>query len=206
MAAALLLPFLAGCPGVLELKSRQAKGGPARSTVAPIVFDDFEKGMGGAWNYGNAEGGGSCAASEESTVVHAGSKAQKNEFKSGSGSWGCGYGWTSAYMPKDGYFNAKGTMGIEFWAKAARGASFQFSVKEAKANGGDDEVWLAPASTGAGSWKKYFIPFESFTRGIYSGNQAGDDTLERGAMASMDIQIDAKQGDGVLYIDDIYFK
>lgn len=206
LAALILLPLLAGCPGVIELKSKQAKGGPAKSTVAPIVFDDFEKGMGGAWTYANTEGGGNCNAGEETQNVHSGTKALHNIYKSGGGSWGCGFGWTTAYMPKEGYFNAKGTMGLEFWAKAARGASFQFSVKEAKANGGDEEVWLAPASTGAGSWKKYFIPFESFTRGIYSGNQAGDDTLERGSLASIDIQIDAKQGDGVVYVDDIYFK
>jgi hypothetical protein len=202
-----LAAFLAsGCYNFVHLKSKVATTGPGKSTVAPIVYDDFEKGLGGTWNYGNTEGGGACAPAEETQVVHGGSKALRNDFKSGSGSWGCGLGWTSSYMPKEGYFNANGTMGVEFWAKAPRGGSFQFSVKEAKANGGDDEVYLAPASTGTGSWKKYFLPYETFTRGIYSGNQGGDDTLTRAAIGSMDIQVDAKQGDGSLYIDDIYFK
>lgn len=201
-----LLPLLAGCPGVLELKSKVASGGPEKSTVAPILYDDFEKGLGGAWNYANTEGGANCAVSEESQTVHGGSKAMKVDFKSGSGSWGCGFGWTSPHMPKDGYFNAKGTVSVEFWAKAPRGAAFQFSVKEAKTNGGDDEVYLAPPATGTGAWKRYALRFDSFSRGIYSGNQAGDDQLERGSLGSIDIQVSEKQGDGVLYVDDIYFK
>ncbi len=204
--ALLLAPLLAGCPGVIELRSKSAKGGPEKSTVAPIVFDDFEKGMGGAWGYANTEGGANCAASEESQVVHAGSKALRCDYKSGSGSWGCGFGWTSAYTPKEGYFNAKGTVSVELWAKAPRGATFQISIKEAKANGGDDEVYLAPQGTGTGAWKRYAFRFENFTRGIYSGNQAGDDQLERGALGSIDIQLSEKQGDGTLYVDDIYFK
>lgn len=201
-----LLPLLAGCPGVIELRSKIAKGGPEKSTAAPVLFDDFEKGMGGAWNYANTDGGASCNAAEESTTVHGGSKGLRCDFKSGGGSWGCGFGWTTAYMPQAGYFNAKGTVGVEMWVKAPRGATFQISVKEAKANGGDDEVYLAPQGTGTGAWKRYMFRFENFTRGIYSGNQAGDDQLERGALASIDIQLSEKQGDGVLYADDIYFK
>jgi hypothetical protein len=201
-----LWPLLSGCPGVIELKSKVAKGGPGKSTVAPILYDDFEKGVNGVYAYGNTDGGGSCGASEEDQVVHGGSKALKNSYKSGSGSWGCGFGWSSSYMPKEGYFNAKGTLGIEFWAKAPRGASFQLSIKEAKANGGDEEVYLAPASTGTGAWKKYYLTYDTFSRGIYSGNQAGDDVLEIGAIASMEFQFDSKQGDGIVYIDDIYFK
>jgi hypothetical protein len=206
IASLSLLPLLTGCPGVIELKSKVATGGPEKSTVAPIVFDDFEKGLGGTWNYANTEGGASCGPAEESQTVHGGHKALRCDFKSGTGSWGCGFGWTSAYMPKEGYFNAKGTVGVELWAKAPRGATFQISVKEAKANGGDEEVYLAPQGTGTGTWKKYMFRFESFTRGIYSGNQAGDDQLERGAIGSMDIQLSEKQGDGQLYVDDIYFK
>lgn len=200
------LSLLYGCPGVIELRSKVAKGGPEKSTVAPILFDDFEKGLGGAWNYANTEGGASCNAVEESTTVHSGSKALRCDYKSGGGSWGCGFGWTTAYMPKEGYFNARGTVGVELWAKAPRGVTFQLSVKEARANGGDDEVYLAPQGTGTGAWKRYFFRFENFTRGIYSGNQAGDDQLERGALASIDIQLSEKQGDGALYVDDIYFK
>jgi hypothetical protein len=205
LLAGLALPLAIGCGSFVQLKSKTAANGPAKSTVAPIVYDDFEKGMGGSYAYAAPEGA-SCSATEETTVVHSGTKAQKNTFKTGTGSWGCGYGWTTAYMPKEGYFNAKGTIGIEFWAKAARGIAFQISFKESKGNGGDEEVWQAPFSTGAGTWKKYFIPYDSFTRGIYSGNQAGDDTLERGSIASMDVQLDTKQGDGEMYIDDIYFK
>lgn len=204
--ALLLAPLLAGCPGVVELRSKVAKGGPERSTVAPIVFDDFEKGLGGTWNYADTSGGASCAVSEETQVVHQGAKALRCDYKSGGGTWGCGFGWTSAYLPAAGYFNAKGTVGVELWAKAPRGATFQLSVKEARANGGDDEVYLAPQGTGTGAWKRYFFRFENFTRGIYSGNQSGDDQLERGAIASIDIQISEKQGDGALYVDDIYFK
>ena len=208
LALTLLLasPFLGGCPGVIELKSKTAKAGPGKSTVAPILYDDFEQGLAGSYNYANTEGGANCGPAEETTVVHGGKKSQKIAYKSGGGTWGCGFGWGSPYLPKEGYFNAKGTLGVEFWAKGPRGVSFQLTVKEAKANGGDEEVYLAPAVNGTGSWKKYFIPFETFSRGIYSGNQGGDDQLEKGAIGSMEVQFDAKQGDGVIYLDDIYFK
>jgi hypothetical protein len=206
IAAFALTPLLSGCPGVIELRSKVATGGPEKSTVAPILFDDFEKGLGGSWGYANTEGGAECSPVEETQVVHGGSKALRVDYKSGSGTWGCGFGWTTNYLPKEGYFNAKGTVGIELWAKAPRGATFQISIKEARANGGDDEVYLAPQGTGTGAWKRYMFRFDSFSRGIYSGNQAGDDVLERGAIASIDIQLSEKQGDGALYVDDIYFK
>lgn len=205
-ALILLAPLLGGCPGVIELKSKVAKAGPGKSTVPPVLYDDFEKGLAGSYSYGNTEGGASCASSEETTVFHAGGKAEKISYKSGGGTWGCGSGWGSPYMPKEGYFNAKGTISLEFWAKAPRGASFVFSIKEAKANGGDEELWLAPAATGTGAWKKYTIPYETFSRGIYSGNQSGDDQFEKGSIGSIEIQISEKQGDGDLYVDDIYFK
>lgn len=201
-----LLPLLTGCPGVIELKSKIAKSGPGKSTVAPILYDDFEQGLSGSYNYANTEGGANCGPSEETTIVHGGKKSQKIAYKSGGGTWGCGFGWGSPYLPKEGYFNAKGTIGVEFWAKAPRGAAFQLTVKEAKANGGDEEVYLAPAVNGTGSWKRYFLTYETFSRGIYSGNQGGDDQLEKGAIGSMEMQFDAKQGDGVIYLDDIYFK
>ena len=206
LVAVLSLPFLAGCPGVIELRAKVATGGAEKSTVAPILFDDFEKGLGGTWNYANTDGGANCAVSEESQNVHGGGKALRCEFKSGGGSWGCGFGWTTPYTPTSGYFNAKGTVAVEFWGKAPRGATFQVSLKEAQTNGGDGEVYLAPQGTGTGAWKRYNFPYSSFTRGIYSGNQAGDDQLERGALSSMDIQLSEKQGDGTLYVDDIYFK
>lgn len=206
LALAALIPALAGCPGVIEIKSKTSKGGPAKSTVAPILYDDFEKGFGGAWAYSNTDGGASVAAAEETTVVHAGKKAAKATYKSGTGTWGCGFGWNTPYLPKLGYFNAKGTLGVELWVKGPRGATFQLSLKEGKQNGGDEEVYLAPQGTCTGAWKKYFFPYDGFTRSIYSGNQAGDDRLEIGSLASIDIQISEKQGDGVLYIDDIYFK
>lgn len=202
----LLLPLLNGCPGIIELKSKTVAGGPEKSTVAPILYDDFEKGLGGSWGYANTDGGANCAVSEETQVVHAGSKAMKCEYKSGTGSWGCGFGWTTNDMPKEGYFNAKGTIGVELWGKAPRGVTFQVSLKEAKGHGGDEEVYLAPQGTGTGSWKRYMFKYSEFTRGIYSGNQSGDDQLERGALSSIDIQLSEKQGDGVLYVDDIYFK
>jgi len=205
-ALILALPWVAGCPGVLELKSKQAKGGPAKSTVAPILYDDFEKGFGGGWTYACTEGGASAAVSEEDQTVHSGKKAMKVTFKSGTGSWGAGFGWGTPYMPKAGYFNAKGTIGIELWVKGPRGAGFQISLKEGKQNGGDEEVYLAPQGTCTGVWKRYFFAYDGFTRGIYSGNQGGDDRLEIGSLASMDIQIAEKQGDGIMYFDDIYFK
>lgn len=203
-----LLPLLSGCPGVIELKSKLAKGGPTKSTVAPILFDDLEKGLSGSYAYANTDSaaGAKSAIAEETQVVHGGKKSVRVDYKSGSGTWGGGVGWGPPTLPAQGYFNAKGTMGIEFWAKAARGFTFQASIKEGKQNGGDEEVYLGPQVTGAGAWKKYFVPWESFTRGIYSGNQGGDDHLEIGSIGSVEFLFDAKQGDGSFYLDDIYFK
>jgi len=203
---AALLPIAAGCPGIIEIKSKQAASGPAKSTVPPILYEDFEKGYQQVSAYSNADGGASVNTGEEDTVVHSGKKAMHANYKSGTGSWGCGWGIGTNYMPKSGYFNARGTLGVELWAKAARGATFQISVTEGKQNGGDGEVYLAAQGTGSGAWKRYFFPWDGFTRSIYSGNQAGDDHLEIGSIGGIDVQIAEKQGDGTIYIDDIYFK
>lgn len=206
LAAGLALwPLLSGCPGVIELKSKSPKG-PSVSTVAPILYDDFEKGFSGGWNYADTDGGASCQPSEETQVVYAGKKAMKVAYKTGVGSWGCGFGWATPYLPKEGYFNAKGTLGVEMYVKAGRGITFQLSVKEGNSNGGDGEVYLAPQGTGTGLWKRYFFPYDSFTKGTYSGNQAGDDEFEISSIVGMDVQLSEKQGDGALYIDNIYFK
>ena len=206
LALASILPVLVGCPGIIELKSKVATGGPAKSTVAPILYDDFEKGFGGGWTYACTEGGASVALAESDQVVHGGKKALMATYKSGTGSWGAGFGWTTPYTPKLGYFNAKGTIGVELWAKGPRGATFQVSLKEGTQNGGDGEVYLAPQGTCSGGWKHFMFTYDGFTRSIYSGNQAGDDQLDIASLGSIDIQLSEKQGDGILYIDDIYFK
>ena len=197
--------IFSGCESFVYLKDKGGATGMAGGGK-PVLFDDFEKGLGGTWQYGDTANGGACNPSEASSDAHGGSKAVKCEYKSGTGTWGCGYGWTSSYMPKEGYFNATGTGGIEFWAKAPMGANFMFGVKEGSQGGGDSEVYNSAAVTGNGRWKKYYLKWDAFTRGIYSGNQSGDDTLNPGSMASIDVQLVEKQGNGVLLIDDIWFK
>jgi len=205
LAIFLAAAFLSGCAGVIQLKAR---GGGATATCGgkSVLFDDFEKKLGGPWNYGDTANGGSCNMGAETSNVHAGSNAMKIDYKSGTGTWGCGSGWTTNYMPTAGYFDASGTCGVEFWAKAPIGANFFFSIKEGKQNGGDDEVYNGPAVTGNGRWKKYYVKFESFTRGIYSGNQSGDDSFSNSSLVAIDVQISEKQGDGTVYFDDIVFK
>ncbi len=165
-AALALAPLLGGCPGVIELKSKIAKAGPGKSTVAPILYDDYEKGVNGAYNYANTDNGAgaNCAQSEEDKDVHGGGKALKIAYKSGSGTWGCGVGWGSSYTPKEGYFNAKGTLGIEFWAKAPRGAGFVISLsKKARPMGATKRSTSRRPTQGQGSWKRYFLTYDTFS-------------------------------------------
>jgi hypothetical protein len=197
----------AGCGTVIAFKTKDgAAAGGAVSTAAPVKYEDFEAGAKGTYGFGNTAAGGNAKVFEDSQEFHSGTKALRVEYTTGNGNWGCGYGFGSNYQPADGFFNAKGTRGIELWAKAPVGLNFNFMVKEGKKGGGDDEVYLSSDITGTGRWKKYFIGWDQFTRSIYSGNQSGDDTLETGSIASMEGQLREKQGDGSLYLDDIYFK
>jgi hypothetical protein len=207
LALGALLPIAVGCPGVIEIKSKH-EGGLKTATVAPILYDDFEKGLNQPYKYACTDSGSGAKfdISEDSQVFHSGHKSLRCDYQSGVGSYGGGFGWVSPYMPKAGYFDAKGTLGLEFWAKAPRGAIFQASVKEGMANGGDGEVYLSPQGTGTGNWKRYSFKWENFTRSIYSGNQAGDDQLAVSSIVEVAFQLSEKQGDGQLWIDDIYFK
>jgi len=206
LALAALLPGLAGCPGVIEIKSRDGKSGVVASTVDQILYEDFERGVTGTYTYGPDNAGAKIAVAADTTVVHGGGKSMRVDYESGTGAYGPGFGFGSNYLPKAGYFDAKGTVALQVWLKAPRGVVFQVCLKEGTANGADGEFYLAPQETGTGAWKRYSFPYAGFTRSIYSGNQAGDDQFEVTAIVGMQIQLNQNQGDGSLYIDDIYFK
>jgi hypothetical protein len=197
--------LLAGCQHFVVFKNA-AGGGQAVGNVPPVLYEDFEKGLKSTYGFGNQAAGGQANVSEEDQDVHGGTKALKVTYKTGNGNWGCGWGFGSNYLPDDGCLNAKGTRGIEFWAKADVGINFNVMVEEGKKNGADDEVWVSSDVTGTGRWKRYSIGWDQFTRSIYSGNQGGDDTLDVQCLGSLQGQLREKQGDGVLLMDDVYFK
>ena len=207
LSLAALLPLLAGCPGIIELKAKEGGAIATKSTVAPILFDDFVKGFSGT-TAGNPDGNASCTVSMVVGMPHEGvtKKLVRCDFKSGIGSYGPGFEWNSLYLPKAGFFDARGTVGVELWAKAPRGIIFQVSVGEGKLNGGDEEDYQSSQVTGTGAWKRYFIPYTGFTRSLYSGNQSGDNNLAVGSFVRAGVQVTEKQGDGVLYLDEVHFK
>lgn len=204
MLSALLVGSF-GCEHVVVLKANSMKGGQG-GEVQPVLYEDFEKGLVSSYGFGNTAAGGGAKIAEETGEKHGGAKCARIDYQTGNGNWGCGFGFGSSYAPAAGSFNAKGTKGLELWAKANVGLNFNFMVQEGKNNGGDDEVWVSSDVTGTGRWKRYFIGWDQFTRSIYSGNQSGDDTMETASLASMQGQLREKQGDGKLYIDDVYFK
>lgn len=205
LALAALIPVLAGCPGVIEIKSKGAKVATV-STHAPILYEDFEQGVTGTYTYGPDGAGAKIAVATDSTIMHGGSKSMRVDYETGNGSYGPGFGFGSNYTPKVGYFDATGTLAVQMWIKAPRGLTFQVCVKEGAANGADGEFYLAPQDTGTGAWKRYTFPYSGFTRSIYSGNQSGDDIFEVSAIVGMQIQLNQNSGDGALYVDDVYFK
>jgi hypothetical protein len=205
LIAGTLASLIAGCQHVLVFKN--ASGGTqVAGNVAPVLFEDFEKGLKATYGFGNQASGGEARVSEENKEVHSGTKALRVDYKTGTGNWGCGWGFGTNYLPDSGCLDGKGTKGIEFWAKANVGVNFNVMMKEGKKNGADDETWLSSDVTGTGRWKKYFIGWDQFSRSIYAGNQAGDDTLDVQCIGSMEGQLREKQGDGSLYLDDVYFK
>lgn len=205
LAFAALLPALAGCPGVIEIKSI-ADAGPNKSTVAPILFEDFRHGFTGSYVYGPTGVGAKITLASDDQVSISGGKSLRVDYETGTGTYGPGFGVGSNYLPKDGYFDATGTLALQLWVKAPRGLTFQICLKEGNANGADGEFYLAPQGTGTGSWARYTFPYNQFTRSIYSGNQSGDDSFEISAIVGMQVQLNQNEGDGSMYFDDIYFK
>ncbi len=205
LAFAALLPALAGCPGIIEIKSAVASG-PTKSTVPPILYEDFEQGVTGSYTYGPQNAGASIAIKTSDTVFHSGHKSMECDYQTGTGTYGPGFGFGSNYLPKVGYFDARGTLGLLMWVKAPRGLVFQVCLKEGSANGADGEFYLAPQGTGTGEWARYIFPYSEFTRNIYAGNQAGDDIFEVSALTGIQIQLNQNQGNGKMYIDDVYFR
>ncbi|MGH7441070.1 MAG: hypothetical protein ACREKE_00195 [bacterium] len=206
LALAVLLPALAGCPGVIEFKGNGGPVAPDKSTVAPILFESFEKGVTGTYTYGPTGAGAKCVVSVDDSVAHSGSKSMRVDYETGTGTYGPGFGFGSDFLPGEGFFDATGTLALQMWLKAPRGLIFQVCLKEGTVNGADGEFYLAPQDTGTGSWHRYSFPYSQFTRSIYSGNQAGDDTFEVSCIVGMQIQLNQNAGDGTLWIDDIYFR
>ena len=207
MIALILLGFSGlACSNIVHLKARGGSGSGAKG-IKPVLFDDYEGEPGQAYSYGDTANGGVCDKPEVTTEdKHSGEKSLKIKYTTGTGTWGCGFDTFSGKNPEEGYFDVEGAIGIEMWARFPVGVTLQPMLKEGKGNGGDDEVYLFPEITGNGRWKKYFVRFELASRGIYSGNQSGDDELATGSIASINFQLNASQGDGVLYIDDVYFR
>ncbi len=205
LALAALLPALAGCPGVIELKGMNTAG-PGPSTVPPILFEDFSRGVTGSYTYGPQGAGAWAKVSTDGNVYHTPPQSMRIDYDTGTGTYGPGFGFGSNYLPRLGFFDATGTRSVQLWAKAPRGLTFQLTVKEGTVNGGDGEFYNAPQATGTGFWHRYTFPYSEFTRNIYSGNQAGNDTFDVSCLVGMQIQLNQNAGAGTMWIDDIRFR
>jgi hypothetical protein len=206
--------LLASCAGVITLKTPAITGGKAPEQVytpkkPPVKFEDFEAGtIVGGYFYANGAIGATAKiniSTPGTDVAHAGNYAARADFNAGtSGDWGCGFGFQSVYG--GGYVDAKDREYLDLWIKAPRGLKFYIFVNEAMANGADGEYWNSNGITGAGDWKEYIIPMDTFFKNIYSGNQFGNNTIDMSGIGTVGAQIDAGQGAGTILIDDVYFK
>ena len=105
-----------------------------------------------------------------------------------------------------GPLNADGGRVFSAWVKMPEGTSFYFFVNEANINEADGEYWNSPNQTGTGGWSLYEVPFDEFSRNIYSGNQAGNLEFDASGIGSIGVQFGGAQGRGTVYIDDVYIK
>jgi hypothetical protein len=213
--AALIIIFLmSSCAGIVSLKQPEISGGraPDQKYVPkkpPVKFEDFEAGtIVGGYSYANNAGAASAkvgVSDPAADKANSGNYCAKADMNTGTnGDWGCGIGFQSVYG--GGYIDAKDREYLDMFIKAPKGFKFYVFVNEAQANGADGEYWNGPGQTGSGDWKEYVISMENFSKNIYSGNQAGNNSIDMTGIGTVGIQADGAQGKGVVLIDDVYFK
>jgi hypothetical protein len=213
--SSLIIFLFTSCAGVITLKEPKISGGKAEEKKyvpkkPPVLFEDFEAGtVIGGYSYANTAGGASAKymisnPDNPEEKAHSGRFCSKAIFNTGTNAdWGCGFGSQSVY---GSFIDAKDREYISIWVKAPKGIKFYIFCNEAFANGADGEYWNSPDITGTGDWKLYEIPMETFYKNIYSGNQSGNNMVDMTGIGTVGAQIGGAQGEGLLFIDDIYFK
>jgi hypothetical protein len=194
--------------GILLTSEKVDNGVGAKSTVSEEVFETFERNQ--LINKYVFEDKQNDASINVVVKTRKNAKNKKNEkyldivYNSGKGEYGCGVGFGSSLGDTSTAFNAKGTTLLQVVANAPIGMKFQVSVNEAESH--DGEKWTSVWQSGAGAWKRYVLPMNTFERNQYAGNQTGNNKFDLENVQTVEIEIAQKQGSGTIMVDDIVFQ
>lgn len=197
---------LAACSGrrLVMMKGLEPGEDDAAAPLGEAVaLEDFEGAAPGLRPSANSDFGARLSGAVSALEHAGGARSLKVDYDSGLGSWGCGISLALAPRKLE---KGRAWRSLEFMALVPNGTSFNLTLTEAGADGGDGEAWTCPDLSGRGRWKRYSLPLARFFKSGFAGNQAGDNRLAAGALAAVELQLAAKQGAGTLYIDDIVLR